>query len=135
LKWGGAVLVGSGANLTPRPVFSDDTQTAPPCEVPEVVFEPCSGGDAIEVYPTSPLIGGYVDGAGVVRGSVFTDPLIVPPALRPVPISAFGSNPAGPAIGRTPRSARSEEHTSELQSRENLVCRLLLEKKKAQVLK
>src|SRR5690606_41307251 len=27
--------------------------------------------------------------------------------------------------------ARSEEHTSELQSRENLVCRLLLEKKKA----
>src|SRR5690606_41718993 len=26
-------------------------------------------------------------------------------------------------------SARSEEHTSELQSRENLVCRLLLEKK------
>src|SRR5436309_11659814 len=28
------------------------------------------------------------------------------------------------------RWARSEEHTSELQSRENLVCRLLLEKKK-----
>src|SRR5690606_41774912 len=28
------------------------------------------------------------------------------------------------------RSTRSEEHTSELQSRENLVCRLLLEKKK-----
>src|SRR5690606_39729870 len=29
---------------------------------------------------------------------------------------------------------RSEEHTSELQSRENLVCRLLLEKKKKQYL-
>src|SRR5690606_41666868 len=28
-----------------------------------------------------------------------------------------------------PDLARSEEHTSELQSRENLVCRLLLEKK------
>src|SRR5690606_41853634 len=28
------------------------------------------------------------------------------------------------------QDARSEEHTSELQSRENLVCRLLLEKKK-----
>src|SRR5690606_39504539 len=27
------------------------------------------------------------------------------------------------------KSGRSEEHTSELQSRENLVCRLLLEKK------
>src|SRR2546430_4658142 len=32
--------------------------------------------------------------------------------------------------GRTPR--RSEEHTSELQSQSNLVCRLLLEKKKKQ---
>src|SRR5690606_41497090 len=32
---------------------------------------------------------------------------------------------------RTPNpGVRSEEHTSELQSRENLVCRLLLEKKK-----
>src|SRR5690606_42120458 len=29
-----------------------------------------------------------------------------------------------------PEAIRSEEHTSELQSRENLVCRLLLEKKK-----
>src|SRR5436309_7562960 len=32
-------------------------------------------------------------------------------------------------LGRR-RLFRSEEHTSELQSRENLVCRLLLEKKK-----
>src|SRR2546427_9622560 len=42
-----------------------------------------------------------------------------------------------PAIGeevlipaRTNHSVRSEEHTSELQSQSNLVCRLLLEKKK-----
>src|SRR5690606_41915770 len=35
-----------------------------------------------------------------------------------------------PIIPRNPASfTRSEEHTSELQSRENLVCRLLLEKK------
>src|SRR3989449_3168044 len=32
--------------------------------------------------------------------------------------------------GGRPRGARSEEHTSELQSRLHLVCRLLLEKKK-----
>src|SRR5690606_42040679 len=32
-------------------------------------------------------------------------------------------------ITTPPSRARSEEHTSELQSRENLVCRLLLEKK------
>src|SRR3712207_8401500 len=31
---------------------------------------------------------------------------------------------------RVPSSVRSEEHTSELQSRQYLVCRLLLEKKK-----
>src|SRR5690606_41785145 len=36
---------------------------------------------------------------------------------------------AGRFCGRY-REDRSEEHTSELQSRENLVCRLLLEKKK-----
>src|SRR3712207_7224613 len=37
--------------------------------------------------------------------------------------------------GRAPevRSPRSEEHTSELQSRQYLVCRLLLEKKKTSV--
>src|SRR5690606_41999197 len=36
------------------------------------------------------------------------------------------------AVQHSPRKEpyRSEEHTSELQSRENLVCRLLLEKKK-----
>src|SRR2546430_11231824 len=32
----------------------------------------------------------------------------------------------------TPQDSRSEEHTSELQSQSNLVCRLLLEKKKNQ---
>src|SRR2546427_8840695 len=40
--------------------------------------------------------------------------------------------PAGGAAVRTDRNQfpRSEEHTSELQSQSNLVCRLLLEKKK-----
>src|SRR5207302_11384824 len=43
--------------------------------------------------------------------------------------------PLAPLRGRAGRGVRaagerSEEHTSELQSRENLVCRLLLEKKK-----
>src|SRR2546430_1407939 len=44
---------------------------------------------------------------------------------------------AGGSSGKVPdeppaRSTRSEEHTSELQSQSNLVCRLLLEKKKNQ---
>src|SRR2546426_9263003 len=45
----------------------------------------------------------------------------------------FGSAGGGIAqVGNEPasRNARSEEHTSELQSPCNLVCRLLLEKKK-----
>src|SRR2546430_8156867 len=42
---------------------------------------------------------------------------------RRQPRSAFGHV-------RRPRRQRSEEHTSELQSQSNLVCRLLLEKKK-----
>src|SRR5687768_18596509 len=36
------------------------------------------------------------------------------------------------AAGSRPLTGRSEEHTSELQSRLHLVCRLLLEKKKKQ---
>src|SRR5688572_31138989 len=47
-----------------------------------------------------------------------------------------GDRPGGPGGGRGPGAPdggggpRSEEHTSELQSQSNLVCRLLLEKKK-----
>src|SRR5690606_40721311 len=70
-------------------------------------------------------------------------------AVRCAAGSSSGSIPPGhgkrPGSGsKTPAStnlsapvvrstiARSEEHTSELQSRENLVCRLLLDKKNAQ---
>src|SRR5690606_2958114 len=49
------------------------------------------------------------------------------PCLRCRPELAPGNSRAD-AVKRI----RSEEHTSELQSRENLVCRLLLEKKKNQ---
>src|SRR3989442_4587685 len=50
--------------------------------------------------------------------------------------SAPGSWRCGPGAGRAGRDrntcgSRSEEHTSELQSRPHLVCRLLLEKKKS----
>src|SRR5215469_3010902 len=44
------------------------------------------------------------------------------------PEQVRGQAEAGRPGGRRPR--RSEEHTSELQSRRDLVCRLLLEKKK-----
>src|SRR5699024_12808434 len=67
-----------------------------------------------------------------------------------LPISRLSSSPANPGrhrpgifsrliitrslrqdkTGNYPQTPRSEEHTSELQSRFDLVCRLLLEKKK-----
>src|SRR5215469_17709826 len=47
------------------------------------------------------------------------------PTLAPFPCALSSSIPTTTKAG-----ARSEEHTSELQSRRELVCRLLLEKKK-----
>src|SRR2546427_5628550 len=64
-------------------------------------------------------------------------------ALSPTPTSAASKSSAGrPRVhdqstrtreirpARPKACSRSEEHTSELQSQSNLVCRLLLEKKK-----
>src|SRR2546427_8592118 len=59
-----------------------------------------------------------------------------------VRVTSLGSEPAGLRAFREAlrrglvawaAGARSEEHTSELQSQSNLVCRLLLEKKKNKV--
>src|SRR5690606_40220665 len=50
---------------------------------------------------------------------------------RALPTSEHGARRAGAGAAHgadVRRALRSEEHTSELQSRENLVCRLLLEK-------
>src|SRR2546430_4174749 len=56
------------------------------------------------------------------------DALPISPGVRRGAARA-GARPRGASQrGRAP--ARSEEHTSELQSQSNLVCRLLLEKKK-----
>src|SRR2546427_8115645 len=59
--------------------------------------------------------------------------LIVVVAAALVPVAALG----GGQPVRVPRDSalvvRSEEHTSELQSQSNLVCRLLLEKKKKKI--
>src|SRR5690606_42028994 len=54
--------------------------------------------------------------------------ILVEYRMRPVGVPRFTFD----SISRVMVSflRRSEEHTSELQSRENLVCRLLLEKKK-----
>src|SRR2546430_3143329 len=56
-----------------------------------------------------------------------------PPRWHPGRTAVSGRSGAGIGRPREPSSIsgrRSEEHTSELQSQSNLVCRLLLEKKK-----
>src|SRR3712207_8207546 len=54
---------------------------------------------------------------------------------RPPPTAGVTAPPPAPRPqGRAP-PPRSEEHTSELQSRQYLVCRLLLEKKKHHTIK
>src|SRR2546427_8119090 len=49
-------------------------------------------------------------------------------------VNSMCEQPTPPGLGVTdPLGNRSEEHTSELQSQSNLVCRLLLEKKKKRI--
>src|SRR5438874_7967140 len=54
-------------------------------------------------------------------------PFILAGAMSPVTVAATAAQTLAESLARM---NRSEEHTSELQSRRDLVCRLLLEKKK-----
>src|SRR5690606_40817055 len=58
-------------------------------------------------------------------------PLFAPPVVELLDLVAAFVRRELPVEYRVLGIIRSEEHTSELQSRENLVCRLLLEKKKS----
>src|SRR3712207_7998387 len=62
------------------------------------------------------------DYGGLKVSPLYTDNMVL---QRDVPLSICGTADAGERVTVT----RSEEHTSELQSRQYLVCRLLLEKK------
>src|SRR2546430_11802910 len=53
-----------------------------------------------------------------------------PPLVQPTIRTKFADTALWVGSLSTNESGRSEEHTSELQSKSNLVCRLLLEKKK-----
>src|SRR3712207_7355681 len=68
---------------------------------------------------------------GLVRRGRFGSPRLPRRGHRPVG-RAHRARPGGVLQpgAHLLRAARSEEHTSELQSRQYLVCRLLLEKKK-----
>src|SRR5690606_41445333 len=93
------------------------------------------------LFPYTTLFRSKASTASMVEGMFAPSATQITPFL----ISVFASSPfssfwvahgsatsTGTCQGVAPATnlARSEEHTSELQSRENLVCRLLLEKKK-----
>src|SRR5690606_41225886 len=82
---------------------------------PPTPIYPLSLHDALPIYPRASCV-----------GAVFEfgrhETMQIGDILDRAAIAARASAP-------NKRQARSEEHTSELQSRENLVCRLLLEKK------
>src|SRR3712207_8444496 len=87
------------------------------------------------LFPYTTLFRSPQDGDGIAPQSAIRFEL-----ARPATVSLRIEDAAGRAVrnvylkrslGAGERSwARSEEHTSELQSRQYLVCRLLLEKKK-----
>src|SRR5690606_40940811 len=89
---------------------------------------PLSLHDALPILP-----GGQMVAAGLDDGRVWVCNLaaqgITPlKAEKGAAITALAMTADGKRVAWG--DERSEEHTSELQSRENLVCRLLLEKKK-----
>src|SRR5260370_10339612 len=78
------------------------------------------------LFPYTTLFRSGFDGTGADSGCRRGNRILLAGAARrPVP-RPFARRCFTSAAGR----ARSEEHTSELQSHLNLVCRLLLEKKK-----
>src|SRR3712207_7353432 len=80
------------------------------------------------LFPYTTLFRSLVPGHGPVADASAIDG--VEAYLRFVQRMAEAGKAAGLTPLETARQTRSEEHTSELQSRQYLVCRLLLEKKK-----
>src|SRR3989442_10110643 len=67
---------------------------------------------------------------GASQGGPAAEPAPEPMAELPAAEIADSGEPMSASVSEPLPETRSEEHTSELQSRPHLVCRLLLEKKK-----
>src|SRR3712207_8037780 len=72
------------------------------------------------LFPYTTLFRSHPHGGGEGRA----------PIGRSGPVTPWGKPALGAKTRKRKKQSRSEEHTSELQSRQYLVCRLLLEKKK-----
>src|SRR5206468_8975935 len=84
-----------------------------------------------EIYPLSlhdalPILGVFGGSAPGAMGECGGMAMVVWPLVSKLPVAGGAAS-----LCVNFETKRSEEHTSELQSRSDLVCRLLLEKKKA----
>src|SRR5690242_20825631 len=88
--------------------------------------------DALPIFRTGPGVGNVFP-ARARRDALFRQPgfFVVDEAAHHAHELAIGFD----GCGGCGHDSRSEEHTSELQSHVNLVCRLLLEKKKKKIKK
>src|SRR2546430_13299886 len=78
------------------------------------------------LFPYTTLFRSLLDAPEAIHNSMTLTSEAVSGGLPSVGMKSFSS---GDKLMRRNSSLRSEEHTSELQSQSNLVCRLLLEKK------
>src|SRR5438445_8322740 len=81
------------------------------------------------LFPYTTLFRSRLGNTGWESKSLATGKLRLTQAIHPLNRSRFLKS-AKPSHDAAHLPTRSEEHTSELQSRQYLVCRLLLEKKK-----
>src|SRR5690606_41523026 len=101
--------------------------TRPPSRLPLFPYTTLFRSEGVDVGPRQ--LGDAAQDALLLGHGV---PLVVGAARlfqTTVAGATAGSEAPAPAAETAAPAERSEEHTSELQSRENLVCRLLLEKK------
>src|SRR5690606_42009263 len=100
---------------------------------PTTELYPLSLHDALPIYTVrgGDTLSGIAQQYGMSWRELAADNGIANPSLIQVgqQIRLNGGGPEQATPVSEPAAERSEEHTSELQSRENLVCRLLLEKK------
>src|SRR2546430_6620273 len=81
------------------------------------------------LFPYTTLFRSLVIAPGGEKKNIFDD-MNADAKRKAAAEKAQAERDAGKKVVSTEEAARSEEHTSELQSQSNLVCRLLLEKKK-----
>src|SRR3712207_6353027 len=102
------------------------------CDIPDEIM----AKDYLEMIPLTLIMDGkeYKDGIDITKEEFYVKALEakdIPKTSQATYVQFKDAFDRALAEGKKVLCIRSEEHTSELQSRQYLVCRLLLEKKKS----